>query len=661
MHTERMIQQMGQRGKQWKLERQPRTQNMGVVFLVLLLGMAAMVYSQTTPTIVPTGVTVKPIVLGPVPVFDKTLVLFCNFNASTKCTTKNGYVNPIKSNFVMTTGGINNTKGALINEKGSVGLYPNTGLDLSKGTIEAWINPNTGSTRRQYLFSMMGGKSLDGDAYNDLVFGETGSANSPNTSYVFFGGTDGVNTQNPLSFPSHIVRAISAGDIDEDGSIDLAISNNGANEIWLFDNLQPGQTLSGPSPINRISVPQPQGSTLAYLDGDEHLDLVVASYDPLTPPIYLWKGNGNGTFTPWPTTFGPFVTSAEGIDAVDVDKDGVLDIIFGSFTIDPFKPSMVLYGQITPQGDYTVGIVSPTDYQVLDNGILGLQAEDLDQDGWEDVVLAQTFGNQLIVWMNDGTGHFPNDPQHRFTLSTSRPFTVAIRDMDNDGHLDIGTANYKPSAFTDNNSSTFFRGPDFTNTIKYPVENAVSVSVGNMDGDGLNDIAYHSSTGGICPVYYLNKDGIIQYTLHISNPFCQPTWGNPSGPGSGVAAAVKGSTPYGRNTIHPNEMELYYDSADGKVHFVMMDTLGNKHEASTAFAPNGSMQKVKVVWNGEKIKITVGNPTQGGTTMTYTAQSPILLENAPAIYSIGTGQNNQYSLNGMMDDFRIYNVVKGTI
>jgi len=618
--------------------------------LFFFAGIATIAYAVT---IGPGSITAKPI--GSIQLsVDPYTLLWCNFNQSTACLNKSGSVSPLKTTLSTAPGGVSNSNALYVPATGAAAIYPNTGINLTKGTIEAVINP-TALTHKQYIFSMKGNKSLNGDDLNDLIFGETGATPDPNTSYIYFGTPSGPNLSNPLTFPTQVVRGISAGDVNGDHNMDLVISNNAANELRIFlGPFSEGQALSS---YSTLAVPGPQGNILADLDNDGDLDIVAASYSAASTPVYGFKNDGAGNFTPLTFSLGPLTAPGEGLEVVDLNNDHILDIVFGSFTNDPFKPSLALYGSIT-NGNYNVSIMSPQNYQVLDTGILGVAAGDLNGDGWQDITLAQTAGN-LIIRYNDGAGAFPDDPAHHIIIPTPGPFTLAIRDMDNDGYLDIATTNYKAKATMNNPSSTIFRGPDFTRTMSYTADNAVSQTIGDLNNDGLNDIVYHTSTGTNCPIHYLDINGNPTSSTNIT---CQSTYGNPGGPGSGVFAAMNGSTPYGRITRTSNSMQIYYDPTDNQAHFLLSDTDGKEYEVATPFTPNGGLQTVQAEWNMNKkvMRLFVKNDA-GVTSNTVNIPQANTLEFPSKTLLLGTGFDNQYGLNGLMDNFRISNVERSQI
>ncbi len=634
---------------------------MGIVALLVLMGVVGLQAGKG-----PIGGMEMPRAEGFAPVFqtapfgsaDTYTIMYCHYNTNTNCLKSGGSITPTKSNFSISNPGAFNTKSANVTGGGTMGLYPSNNFTMQVGTVEAWVNPTSSVTRRQYLFSADGGKSLNGDKINDLILGETGFNPVPNTSKIFFGAGNGVNVSTPLTFPSFVVRGIVTGDVDGDQEIDMLVNNNGASEVWIFDGpFAAGQALATPDAAHRIAVPSPQGSAMADFDQDGDLDLIIASYAG-GAPLYGFENDGTGNFTPMTFSFFGWNAPFEGIDIADFDRDGVLDVVGGSFTTSPVQPSLMLKGTIDGLGNYTLSIADPSLYQVLDTGILGTKATDFDNDGWPDIALANLVTDQVIVWFNDKTGHFPNNTTYRKPFPVTDPFTLTAKDIDNDGYLDIGVAQYKPSGVADNTTSRFLRGPAFTNIKTFNVNNAVSLTIGDMDGDGLNDVAYHSSTGTSCPVYYLNQHGNLKRSATIT---CQATYGSVNGPGSAVVASVGGSSPYGSSTVQYNDMEIYYDNSDGMVHFVVWDTHGKKYDVSSPFTRNGTFQKWQAEWDFSvgRMRLIIGNPAAGGTDNLVTFPQPIVFENPPSVYSVGTGINNQHSMSGRIDELRISKIERG--
>jgi hypothetical protein len=115
-------------------------------------------------------------------------------------------------------------------------------------------------------------------------------------------------------------HSIYAGDLDDDGDIDLVFGNDGPNTVWFNDGdgifTDSGQLL-GTSGSSHVA--------LADFDLDGDLDAFVANwYDH---PDRVWLNNGSGVFSDSGQSLG--ATSSYEVSLGDVDGDGDLDAFVG--------------------------------------------------------------------------------------------------------------------------------------------------------------------------------------------------------------------------------------------------------------------------------------------------------------------------------------------
>ncbi len=581
---------------------------------------------------------------------DNYTMMYCDFDSQSICTKKTGSIYPLKDvfNFAGGNNGLFGTAAVTIPDQGSVGMYPSEGFNYAKGTIEFWAKkPATVKQNVPNTFlSMEGKKSLSGNQY-ELIVGE---GTTPETdSHIYFGDDTGLDLTNPAIIKTNVVRGVTVGDINGDKILDLLVSMNQDDSVNIFYGpIEPGQTYPKPTNANQIiPVLKPQGHALADLDKDGDLDVIVASYDPTTPPILGFENDGTGTFTPLNFNFGPLTVNAEAVNIMDYNKDGILDVLYASFGS---LSSVILLGSIDANNKYTVGLSDPQKVIALDTYVLGIDSSDLNDDSYLDIIEARTLHNEVIIRYNDGTGSYPDDIAHKKVITTNKPFTVKARnDINNDGYLDLSVANWKDSV------SSVYIGPDYSSRITFQVSSGVSSTIGDLNSDGINDIVFHSANTTSSPIFYLDVNGNV---LYQENLVTQASNTNPGGvgEGAGMMASAKGTSTYGNILDDSNTFQVYYNPADNSIYFEIIDNKNKLHRVKAPFPNTAGFEHIQVEWNLQqgKLKLFITENQKNKISKSYNAGSPIeILGNAEKL-SIGTGQENQEAAdNWLLEELRI--------
>ena len=217
----------------------------------------------------------------------------------------------------------------------------------------------------------------------------------------------------------------------------------------------------------------PRSVKLTDIDGDSQLDLVMANRFPGNVSVLL--GSGDGSFAD-PTNFE--VGSAPISVAVgDLNDDGQLDLAVTDIYSDNVSDNVsVLLGS----GDGSFG--EATNFAVGDIP-QSVAVGDLNGDGHLDLTVANQYSDNVSVLLGSGNGNFANATN--FQVGDG-PFSVAVGDLNEDGQQDLAVAN----RFSDNVSVLLGSGNgNFADPTNFAVGNGpLSVAVGDLDGDGHLDL-----------------------------------------------------------------------------------------------------------------------------------------------------------------------------
>ena len=259
---------------------------------------------------------------------------------------------------------------------------------------------------------------------------------------------------------------VAAGDVDNDGRVDLYRTALGANQLFRNDGDGTFTDVTGQAGVGdpRWSV----SASFADLDRDGWLDLFVGNYldhrlDAPQPecftrtgerdycgpsafasvPDRLYRNRGDGTFVDVTASAGVAreYGAALGVASFDADGDGWTDV----YVANDGEPNQLWMNQ--GDGTFTNGALlagAALNDSGRTEGSMGVDAGDFDGDGDDDLFMTHLTRETNTLYVNDGLGLFED---RTATIGLGAPslaytgFGTAWLDFDNDGWLDLLAVN----------------------------------------------------------------------------------------------------------------------------------------------------------------------------------------------------------------------------
>jgi hypothetical protein len=395
---------------------------------------------------------------------------------------------------------------------------------------------------------------VDGDGLSDLaVSGSSPSVFEQGVAYVYRGTAAGPSTTSAtLSNPPQYYDALvhSGGDVNGDGFGELLVGSDGApggnggntGAVLVYPG-GPGWASTAPALLPNTTprtyefgaVVQSAGD----VNGDGYGDVLISAVtqaDHATASLYLGSPSG---LSPSPTLldggvlFAPTMTS-------DVNGDGLSDVLVGVVGQMNTNAGELHVYLGTPQGlstnptvlHFTANPATQDQFYVL----VG-DAGDLNGDGFGDIVVGLPMmgsGGSIYVYLGSATGlrATPIVLPGPGPLSLQWGYHVAGGgDVDGDGFDDLVVGTYAlPTA-----SAYLFRGgPSGVSTTPDVTLNSPGganfgtgvVFLGDVDGDGFDDFAVDSSSGGD-PIYVFlgGPTGPSATPIAVGPPASDPKFG----------------------------------------------------------------------------------------------------------------------------------------
>jgi hypothetical protein len=425
----------------------------------------------------------------------------------------------------------------------------------------AWVHENAMSDNR-YLPETLGPGcaflDFDNDGWMDLYLVNSGSSDfwspaKPTRNALYRNNRDGTFTDvtEKAGVPGGTFgMGVAVGDYDNDGWPDIFVTSYG--RCILYRNNRNGTFTDVTEKAGLLTPGWTTSAVWFDYDGDGRLDLFVCSFVDYGAkqklacgdnqlgnhyyciprvfrgtPSYLYHNNGDGTFTEMSkgTDIARSLGKSLGVVATDVNNDGRMDLFVANDTVQNF-----LFMNRGPDRNGKTQweeIALQAEVAFSDNGQprsgMGVDAADLDNDGWQDLFVANVDQEMFSLYRNEKNETFSDVAHAHGVAQATRLLSgwgLRFFDYDNDGSLDLILANGHPDDMIGRYSKQvrykeplllFHQGADgkLENVSSrggsaferfYP---ARGLAIGDYDNDGALDVVI--TNNGEAPILLKNR------------------------------------------------------------------------------------------------------------------------------------------------------------
>lgn len=252
------------------------------------------------------------------------------------------------------------------------------------------------------------------------------------------------------------------------------------------------------STIEKLTVTIPQNTSMfseissGDFDGDGDQDIVYIVENGAQKGLYLCENFGELNFS-FPKLIASIPQIPKDVDILDVDMDGYLDILVGSFS----DGSIKWYKNVT-----NLNFVLNTTISNQIPFLHSFEIADFDNDGDIDIISGLMLDSCVVLIENLGFGNFA--PQDTILFNYASPM-MKVGDMNNDGYPDLIIGSYN-----DGDSISFVKnlgGLTFgQKQVISSYDQARCLKISDINNDGFNDVIFSTLQDSIYTILNIGSD-----------------------------------------------------------------------------------------------------------------------------------------------------------
>lgn len=487
---------------------------------------------------------------------------------------------------------------------------------------------------------------LTGAARNSFVPTFAGGASLAATNFAprFSLGTGTGPTQTAIA------------DFDGDGKPDLAVTDDYADSISIYQNISQAGALGASSFGPRIVLPASTADYSPYLvtagdvDGDGKLDLVASDIVGNTVSVFRNQASPGSLSS---NSFAPFVTFAVGagpraVALQDLDGDGRPEIVTANYE----SGNVSILRNLSQPGQINSSSFAAHLDLPVGSGAHGVAVVDLDGDQWADIVTVNAASDSLSLLRNLGTGQInPGAFSSAVTFGgPTYPHLVQAADLDADGRPDLLVTSYLGQTLTVYRNQAVpgvLTGGSFVALPSFGLAGrGHTVASGDLNGDGYPDVAVDTELSDSVGLFQNQKGGgVLASNLlggRVDLGAGWNAWGNSIGDldGDGRPDVIVANTYENTISIYQNLQPLAV-SNQNQVVLINVD-FGAGAEPSDKIGLAAAGQSASDFWNYYTRDDAVGNWRTFGAVVNLKTSSSVAtgvgmtVANAPGAWGLGS-------------------------